>query len=47
MCLGDHRLIPHRGMITVSIMLATFMQALDTTIANVALPHMQDRKSVV
>jgi DHA2 family multidrug resistance protein len=28
-------------MITVSIMLATIMQALDTTIANVALPHMQ------
>jgi MFS transporter, DHA2 family, multidrug resistance protein len=41
MTLGDHRLIPHRGMITVSIMLATIMQALDTTIANVALPHMQ------
>ena len=33
--------IPHRGLITVSIMLATIMQALDTTIANVALPHMQ------
>ena len=31
----------HRGMITLSIMLATIMQALDTTIANVALPHMQ------
>ena len=31
----------HKGMITVSIMLATIMQALDTTIANVALPHMQ------
>ena len=30
-----------KGMITVSIMLATIMQALDTTIANVALPHMQ------
>ena len=28
-------------MITISIMLATVMQALDTTIANVALPHMQ------
>jgi DHA2 family multidrug resistance protein len=39
--LGDHSKIPHRGMITVSIMLATIMQALDTTIANVALPHMQ------
>ena len=31
----------NRGPITVSIMLATTMQALDTTIANVALPHMQ------
>lgn len=31
----------HRGMITISIMMATIMQALDTTIANVALPHMQ------
>jgi DHA2 family multidrug resistance protein len=31
----------HRGMITVAVMLATIMQALDTTIANVALPHMQ------
>ena len=33
--------LKHRGMITLSIMLATIMQALDTTIANVALPHMQ------
>jgi DHA2 family multidrug resistance protein len=31
----------HRGMVTVSVMLATIMQAVDTTIANVALPHMQ------
>jgi DHA2 family multidrug resistance protein len=31
----------HKGMITLAIMLATIMQALDTTIANVALPHMQ------
>lgn len=30
-----------RWLITVSVMLATIMQALDTTIANVALPHMQ------
>ncbi|HEX3411823.1 MAG TPA: DHA2 family efflux MFS transporter permease subunit, partial [Stellaceae bacterium] len=30
-----------RGAITISIMLATFMQGVDTTIANVALPHMQ------
>jgi MFS transporter, DHA2 family, multidrug resistance protein len=32
---------PHRRLVTVSVMLATIMQALDTTIANVALPHMQ------
>jgi DHA2 family multidrug resistance protein len=31
----------NRGMVTISIMLATIMQALDGTIANVALPHMQ------
>jgi DHA2 family multidrug resistance protein len=31
----------HRGAITVCVMLATIMQALDTTIANVALPYMQ------
>jgi len=31
----------HRGFVTLSVMLATVMQALDTTIANVALPHMQ------
>ncbi|WP_428242449.1 DHA2 family efflux MFS transporter permease subunit [Gynuella sp.] len=30
-----------RLFITISVMLATVMQALDTTIANVALPHMQ------
>ncbi|MEP6563921.1 MAG: DHA2 family efflux MFS transporter permease subunit [Mesorhizobium sp.] len=32
--------VPHRGLITVALMLATVMQALDTTIANVALPTM-------
>ncbi|QKV19487.1 DHA2 family efflux MFS transporter permease subunit [Oricola thermophila] len=32
--------VPHRGLITLSIMLATIMQVLDTTIANVALPTM-------
>jgi DHA2 family multidrug resistance protein len=31
----------NRPMITLSIMLAAIMQTLDTTIANVALPHMQ------
>jgi DHA2 family multidrug resistance protein len=32
--------VPHHRFITVSIMLATVMQVLDSTIANVALPHM-------
>ncbi|MGE3876052.1 MAG: MFS transporter, partial [Parvibaculaceae bacterium] len=32
--------VSHRGIITVCVMLATIMQALDTTIANVALPYM-------
>ena len=36
----SHAEVPHRGLITVSIMLATVMQVLDTTIANVALPSM-------
>lgn len=31
----------NRLLITLSVMLATVMQSLDTTIANVALPHMQ------
>src|SRR5581483_5568015 len=31
----------NRAAITVCVILATLMQALDTTIANVALPHMQ------
>ncbi|HEY5362793.1 MAG TPA: DHA2 family efflux MFS transporter permease subunit, partial [Aestuariivirga sp.] len=30
-----------RILVTIAVMLATVMQALDTTIANVALPHMQ------
>lgn len=33
--------IPFKGLLTVSIMLATIMQVLDTTIANVALPSMR------
>jgi len=32
---------PHRALITVCAMVATLMQALDSTIANVALPYMQ------
>ena len=35
----------NRVMVTVSIMLATIIQALDGTIANVALPHMQGNLS--
>lgn len=38
--LGPNGEYPHRGLITVMIMLATIMQVLDTTIANVALPSM-------
>jgi len=34
-------LVPHRALITVCLMIATLMQALDSTIANVALPYMQ------
>jgi MFS transporter, DHA2 family, multidrug resistance protein len=34
-------LAAHRGLITLSVMLASFMQALDNTIANVALPRIQ------
>src|SRR5271170_622887 len=33
--------VPHRAIITVFAMLATLMQSLDSTIANVALPYMQ------
>jgi DHA2 family multidrug resistance protein len=32
---------PRRALITVSVMLASILQTLDTTIANVALPHIQ------
>jgi len=35
----------NRGLITVSIMLATIMQTVDTTIADVALPNMQGSMS--
>jgi DHA2 family multidrug resistance protein len=35
----------HRTAITICVMLATIMQALDTTIANVALPYMQSSLS--
>src|SRR3954453_12860016 len=38
---GPATAVPHRGMITMSIMLANIMQGLDNTILNVALPHIQ------
>ncbi|MFC7050224.1 DHA2 family efflux MFS transporter permease subunit [Emcibacter nanhaiensis] len=34
-----------RGLLQVAVMMATIMQAVDTTIANVALPHMQGSMS--
>lgn len=37
----ESQAVPHRGLITGCAMLATLMQALDSTIANVALPYMQ------
>ncbi len=37
----DPHNVPHRGIITICTMGATLMQALDQTIANVALPYMQ------
>lgn len=33
--------VKYRGLLTVGVMMATIMQILDTTIANVAIPHMQ------
>lgn len=39
--LGEKAKPVNAGLITASVMLATIIQALDTTIANVALPHMQ------
>jgi MFS transporter, DHA2 family, multidrug resistance protein len=38
---ADQTAIPHRALITVCLMIATLMQALDSTIANVAMPYMQ------
>src|ERR1700722_13923522 len=38
---GAEIVVPHRALITVCLMIATLMQALDSTIANVALPYMQ------
>ncbi|MBC9032060.1 DHA2 family efflux MFS transporter permease subunit [Sphingomonas sp. JC676] len=33
--------VKYRGLLTLGVMMATIMQILDTTIANVAIPHMQ------
>ncbi|HTW68333.1 MAG TPA: DHA2 family efflux MFS transporter permease subunit, partial [Acetobacteraceae bacterium] len=38
---GRDEVVPNRAIITVCAMVATLMQALDSTIANVALPYMQ------
>ena len=38
---ADRSGVVNRPMITATVMLATLMQALDTTIAKVALPYMQ------
>ncbi|MGH7061461.1 MAG: MFS transporter, partial [Stellaceae bacterium] len=37
--------VPNRGMITATIICACVMQGLDTTIVNVALPHIQGSMS--
>ncbi len=37
----QEQVVPHRALITVCAMMATLMQSLDSTIANVALPYMQ------
>lgn len=37
--------VRHKGLLTLAVMMATIMQILDTTIANVALPHMQSSLS--
>jgi DHA2 family multidrug resistance protein len=42
---GEGGTVAHRGMLTVTVMLASILQALDNTIANVALPHMQGNLS--
>jgi len=38
---SDAPLVANRGAITACVILAVIMQALDTTIANVALPYIQ------
>src|ERR1700733_9264565 len=38
---GQNLAAGRRAMITIAVMLASILQALDTTIANVALPHIR------
>jgi MFS transporter, DHA2 family, multidrug resistance protein len=42
---GTAEIAGHRGAITACLIMATLMQALDTTIANVSLPYMQGTMS--
>jgi DHA2 family multidrug resistance protein len=39
--MAEQDVVPYRAIITISAMMATLMQSLDSTIANVALPYMQ------
>src|SRR3974390_2609433 len=43
--MSDTTRVPHRGLLTAFAMMAMFMQTLDSTIANVALPYMQGSMS--
>src|ERR1700678_126812 len=42
---ADFKPVPHHTILTASMMLAVIMTSLDTTVANVALPHMQGELS--
>ena len=41
----DFKAVPHRAILTACMMMAVIMTSLDTTVANVALPHMQGELS--
>ena len=45
--MSDSTRVPYRGLITASVMLAMFMQTLDSTICIVALPYMQGSMSAI
>jgi DHA2 family multidrug resistance protein len=42
---SDFKAVPHRAILTTCMMMAVIMTSLDTTVANVALPHMQGELS--